>query len=345
MKTDEPLGWHLLALHNITFYHRLMRDIRQNILEGTFVEFYNKKRKELVMTDEENPPTPMAPEKPYKKDKRLSLGDYEVHDSGRGFASIRQKSSGEIMHSVNPPQEEARNLYVLPARIAERLKELDEVVIWDVGLGAAHNSMAVIHEFLDKDFKGKIRIVSFENDTDPLKLALRNAHFFPHLHHGAPHELLKNNKWVSPPGNIEWELFHGDFSHTFKGAPKPHVIFYDPFSLHTNVELWSEEAFARILYYCQGNEVQLLNYSASTAVRATLLAVGFYVGYGPATGPKSTTTVAFNNPELAKKLEMTLLGEEWLKRWEKSDAKVARTLSTRDEKEFEEKIRKHAQFK
>jgi queuine tRNA-ribosyltransferase len=249
------------------------------------------------------------------------------------------------MHSVNPPQEEARNLYVLPARIAERLKELDEVVIWDVGLGAAHNSMAVIHEFLDKDFKGKIRIVSFENDTDPLKLALRNAHFFPHLHHGAPHELLKNNKWVSPPGNIEWELFHGDFSHTFKGAPKPHVIFYDPFSLHTNVELWSEEAFARILYYCQGNEVQLLNYSASTAVRATLLAVGFYVGYGPATGPKSTTTVAFNNPELAKKLEMTLLGEEWLKRWEKSDAKVARTLSTRDEKEFEEKIRKHAQFK
>lgn len=294
MKTDEPLGWHLLAFHNITFYHRLMRDIRQNILEGTFLEFYNKKRKELVMTDEENPPTPVVPEKPYKKDKRLSLGDYEVHDSGRGFASIRQKSSGEIMHSVNPPQEEARNLYVLPARIDERLKELDEVVIWDVGLGAAHNSMAVIHEFLDKDFKGKIRIVSFENDTDPLKLALRNAHFFPHLHHGAPHELLKNNKWVSPAGNIEWELFHGDFSHTFKGAPKPHVIFYDPFSLHTNVELWSEEAFARILDYCQGNEVQLLNYSASTAVRATLLAVGFYVGYGPATGPKSTTTVAFN---------------------------------------------------
>lgn len=345
MKTDEPLGWHLLALHNITFYHRLMRDIRQNILQGTFLEFYNRKRKELVMSDEENPPTPMTPEKPYKKDKRLSLGDYEVHDSGRGFASIRQKSSGEVMHSVNPPQEEARNLYVLPSRVDQRLKELDEVVIWDVGLGAAHNSMAVIHEFLDKDFQGKIRIVSFENDTDPLKLALRNAHFFPHLHHAAPHELLKHNKWISPKGNIEWELFHGDFSHTFQGAPKPHVIFYDPFSIHTNVELWSEEAFARIFDYCRGNEVQLLNYSASTAVRATLLAVGFFVGYGPATGPKSTTTVGFNEANLAQKLEVTLLGEEWLKRWEKSDAKVARTLSKSDEKEFEEKIRGHEQFR
>lgn len=345
IKTDEPLGWHLLALHNITFYHRLMAEIRTSILGGTFLDFYNRKQKELVMSDEENPSTPMTPEKPYKKDKRLQLGDYEVHDSGRGFSSIRQKSSGEVMHSVNPPQEEARNLYVLPARLDERLKELDEVVIWDVGLGAAHNSMAVIHEFLNKDFTGKIRIVSFENDTDPLKLALRNAHAFPHLHHAAPHELLKNNKWVSLSGNIEWKIIQGDFSHTFQGAPKPHVIFYDPFSIHTNVELWSEEAFARIFEYCRGNEVQLLNYSASTAVRATLLAVGFTVGYGPATGPKSTTTVAFNEAVLAKKLGTTLLGEEWLKRWEKSDAKVARTLSKSDEKEFEEKIRRHSQFR
>jgi len=345
MKTDEPLGWHLLSFHNITFYHRLMREMRLSILNDTFLEFYNRKRKELVMSDEENPPTPMTPEKPYKKDKRRSLGDYEVHDSGRGFSSIRQKSSGEVMHSVNPPQEEARNLYVLPARIDERLKELDEVVIWDVGLGAAHNSMAVIHEFLNKDFTGKIRLLSFENDTDPLKLALRNSSFFPHLHHAAPNELLKFNKWLSPNGKIEWELIHGDFSHTFKGASKPHVIFYDPFSIHTNVELWSEEAFARIFEYCRGNEVQLLNYSASTAVRATLLAVGWTVGFGPATGPKSTTTVAYNESTLALRQEVTLLGEEWLKRWEKSDAKVARTLSKSDEKEFEEKIRRHPQFR
>ena len=344
MKTEEPLGWHLLTLHNITFYHKFMREMRQSILAGNFLDFYNRKRIELVMRDEENPPTPMKISNSQKKEKRLQLGDYEVHDSGRGFSSIRQISSGEVMHSVNPPQEEARNLYVMPARIDERLKELDEVVIWDVGLGAAHNSMAVIHEFLDKEFEGKIRIVSFENDTDPLKLALRNSHLFPHLHHAAPHELLKSNKWVSENGKIAWELVQGDFAQNFVGARKPHVIFYDPFSIHTNVELWSEEAFGRIFEYCQGNEVQLLNYSASTAVRATLLAVGFTVGYGPQTGPKSSTTVAFTDALLAKKLGISLLGEEWLSRWERSDAKVARTLSSSDEKEFEEKIRKHKQF-
>ena len=345
IKTDESLGWHLLSLHNITFYHRFMREIRASILNDTFLDFYNQKRLELVMSDQENPPQPPKLTNPLKREKRLQLGDYEVFEGGRGFSSIRQISSGEVMHSVNPPQEEARNLYMIPAQIDERLKELDEVVIWDVGLGAAHNSMAVIHEFLNKEFTGKIRIVSFENDTDPLKLALRNSNFFAHLHHAAPNELLKNNKWVSPKGNIEWELIQGDFSIKFHGAPKPHVIFYDPFSMNTNIELWSEEAFKKIFEYCRGNEVQLLNYSASTAVRATLLAVGFTVGYGPATGPKGTTTVAFNGASLAQKLGTSLLGEEWLKRWEKSDAKVARTLSKSDELEFEEKIRGHAQFR
>jgi queuine tRNA-ribosyltransferase len=344
MKTDEPLGWHLLSLHNITFYHRLMRQMRLSIISGNFLEFYNCKRSELVMTDQENPPRPMTSSRLIKRDKRRQLGDYEVVESDLGFSSIRQKSSGEVMHSVNAPEIEARNLYVLPARIEDRLISLDEIVIWDVGLGAAHNSMAVIHEFLIKDFTGKIRIVSFENDTDPLKLAVRNAPLFPHLHHSAPGDLIRSNKWISPKGNIEWELIQGDFVQTFQGAPKPHVIFYDPFSLHTNVELWSEETFQKIFNYCSENEVQLLNYSASTAVRATLLAVGFTVGYGPATGPKSTTTVAYNNPTLAHKQGVSLLGKEWLSRWERSDAKVAQTLRKSDEQEFQERIRRHFQF-
>jgi queuine tRNA-ribosyltransferase len=149
---------------------------------------------------------------------------------------------------------------------------------------------------------------------------------------------------VSAKGHIEWELIQGDFSHTYQSAPKPHVIFYDPFSLHTNVELWSEEAFERIFNHCRGQEVQLLNYSASTAVRATLLVAGFSVGYGPATGPKSSTTVAYNDPSLASKQGVTLLGEEWLQRWEKSDAKIPRGLMKSNELEFINKIRGHKQF-
>src|SRR6266446_8760494 len=37
--------------------------------------------------------------KKMKRDESSKLGDYEVHRAWEGFASIRQTSSGEIMHS------------------------------------------------------------------------------------------------------------------------------------------------------------------------------------------------------------------------------------------------------
>ena len=54
-KAEENLGWHLIALHNLTFYHRLMAEMRTAILDGTFAEFYRVKREELVRSDEGNP--------------------------------------------------------------------------------------------------------------------------------------------------------------------------------------------------------------------------------------------------------------------------------------------------
>src|SRR5205807_5501832 len=79
--------------------------------------------------------------------KLHTLGNYEVHTAWEGFASIRQISSGEIMHSRTPPMEEAQRLYIEQSNLAERLRlsESDApLVIWDVGLGAAANAMAAI---------------------------------------------------------------------------------------------------------------------------------------------------------------------------------------------------------
>ena len=127
IKADEVLGWHLISLHNLRFYHRLMSEMRESILANQFLKYYERKRIELVRTDEENPSTPFrAPVLPraVKRLERLkSLGDFDVHVSPRGFASIRQKSSGEIMHSVNPPAEEAQALYVEPSRLQDRLTQ------------------------------------------------------------------------------------------------------------------------------------------------------------------------------------------------------------------------------
>lgn len=55
IKTEESLGWHLLGLHNLTFYQNLMNKSRQAILEGNFESFYQIKRKELVREDQDFP--------------------------------------------------------------------------------------------------------------------------------------------------------------------------------------------------------------------------------------------------------------------------------------------------
>lgn len=221
IKAGEPLGWHLLSLHNLTFYHRLMSDIRSHILAGSFRQFYEQKRKDLVLVDEENVPTPVSLPKVSLKEKRLKLGDYEVHDSEKGFSSIRRISSGQTMHPANQSEIEDR-LYELSERHPELL-------IWDVRLGAAANAMAVIHAHL-KNPKGKLRIISFENDLDPLRLALKNAGAFPYLCHPAPQELLKQGEWSSSEHGIHWSLVHPDLIEKFEESQKPHLILNDPFS-------------------------------------------------------------------------------------------------------------------
>src|SRR5438552_9473683 len=100
-----------------------------------------------------------------KSDESFRLGDYEVHKAWEGFSSIRQISSGEIMHSRTDPMEEARQLYVEQARLAERSRALsaDPLILWDVGLGAAANAMAAIECYETAKSQRPLQIISFEN--------------------------------------------------------------------------------------------------------------------------------------------------------------------------------------
>jgi queuine tRNA-ribosyltransferase len=344
-KTEEVLGWHLLSRHNLAFYHRLMRNIRESILENRFLDLYRAQRELLVRSDEDHPSTPFQGPKPNRSDRRLVLGDYEVIRNPQGFSSIRQKSSGEVMHSVNPPDEEARRLYVEPSQIMERLKKHREVVIWDVGLGAAHNAMASIRELNGESEAGtKLKLVSFEIDLDPLRLAIRNAPRFPHLHHPAPSILLRDGAWMNPDQSIEWTLETGDFLSRLESAPSPDVIYYDPFSSKTDSSLWTFEAFKRLKAVLGDRRVRLMTYSHSTLVRSLLLHAGFFVGAGPASGPKSSTTVAFNTADEANE-SGCLLGQDWLERRARSDARYPPHWGEDRRREMDDRIHRHPQFR
>ena len=355
IKSEEVLGWHLLTVHNLTFYHRLMDEMRQAILRDRFLEYYEKQRLTLVRTDEENPSRPMK-QKAAKVSQPDRLGDYEVHTSPLGFSSVRQISSGEVMHSVNRPGDEAEKLYVdqscLSARLSDMAPATKELVIWDVGLGAATNAMAAVRCFErvcenGRNAVGPMRIVSFESDLDSLRLAARDPVRFPHLRHKAPHQFLKDGSWEHSTGLLRWELVEGDFLDTLGQAAVPDLIFYDPFSFKTDSALWTPKAFAKVFGSCGSHPTELYTYSCATSVRVALLASGYFVAEGVSSGPKTSTTIAFQNAAAAAahQLAPRLLGPEWLVRWGRSYSKIPDGLPAEQIPAFEKLIQEHPQFR
>lgn len=349
-KTKETLGWQLLGKHNIHFYHTLMREIRQSILEDRFMDLYEEKREFLHADDLDNPING-----PWRKPvKRPARGSYEIHTAREGFASILHVDSGEIMHSRTPPMEEAQRLYIDQSHLGERLAAGGDepLVIWDVGLGAAANAMAAIRCFEAQAEKGPVRpmqIISFENDLDSLRLAFEYNELFTYLRHSGPHGILKNGEWQSRqhPG-LSWVLIEGDFQEAMARAPHPpEVIFYDMFSGKTSGDQWTLEAFRRLFAACKGGGAELFTYTVSTASRAGLLVAGFHVARGRSTGAKTETTIAFTPAAMhggfADRHDM--LGEEWLAKWQRSAARVPSWLREDERESFEQAILGHPQFR
>lgn len=357
IKSSEMTGWQLLSTHNLNFYHCLMTDMRANILSGNFESYYHRMREILNRDDEENP-RGAVPEKNTRAGRGQKIGDYEMLTSSQGFVSIRQISSGEVMHSINNPAEEAKLLYVDQIRLGERLLSVEgstePLIIWDVGLGAATNAMAAIHcmESLIAVKSNNLRqmhITSFECDLDSMRVAIRNAARFKHLQHSAPSAILKRGRWEHSSGLIYWDLRQGDFLELFGQASVPNLIYYDPFSFKTDQSLWRAEVFEDLFRFCTAAQpavnggTLLITYSASTAVRAALLNAGFFVAPGAGTGPKENTTIASTIP-FSRDSEFKAFDDEWLDRWSRSGSRFPAGLPPDAEDVFAKRILSHPQF-
>lgn len=313
VKTCEPLSTQLLGAHNIYFYHQLMRNIREAILAGNFLSFYNEWRERLVQREViANENQPKVGRRPNRRP--MSLGDFELLIKTGHRDTIRHIPSQETFHPGEDPMREAKELYVDQSQVIGQLKnskEGEEIVVWDVGLGAAFNAMALVNavEEIKEECKGKIRLVSFEKDLDALRLALYHPARFTHLRHGGPHKILEGARYESQ--NLIWELVEGDFLDNIEKAPPADHIFYDPHSYKTDSPLWSVECFERIYKHNSQKMCALYNYTISTVMRARLLLAGFFVAHGEASLPKAETTAAYTQipPHLTR-----TLGTEWMER-------------------------------
>jgi queuine tRNA-ribosyltransferase len=324
-RVHESSGWQLLGLHNVHFYMQLMRKMREHILGGTWLAFYEAQRILLDARDSYGEAATHVT-RAARRRLRLKRGRYEVIvKDDIGF--IRDANSGEVMHPTADPAEEARLLYVEQSRLVERLRACTDgpLVVWDVGLGAAANAMAAILAVEGSaaiPAARRLMLVSFENDMDSLKLALDHPRWFKHLRHAAPRILLSDNRWTNGASTIDWLLLSGDFAVRKFDAPPPDIIFFDPFSFKTDGALWTLGAFRELAGVCSQKPTELYTYTYSTSIRAAMLAAGFYVAQGRGTGPKAQTTIGLSPCAAATPHGHELLGPEWLAKWRRSDAQA-----------------------
>ena len=236
-----------------------------------------------------------------------------------GARSLHSLEHGETFHPVVGPMAEAHGLHVEQSRLVERARECTRpFVIWDVGLGAGANAVAVLEALSDADCAARVELHSFDSTTEPFEFALRHAGELEYLlpWREPATRILQTGR--APAGAVEWHLHRGDFRE-FVRAPRaveaPDAILYDPYSPEVNPGMWTLEHFTH-LRACldESRPCTLTSYSRSTAVRVTLVLAGFFTGRGGAIGEKDQTTVAATHRGLlAQPLDV-----EWLGRVERS---------------------------
>jgi tRNA U34 5-methylaminomethyl-2-thiouridine-forming methyltransferase MnmC len=241
---------------------------------------------------------------------------FEIVTVQSGDRSLRSREFGETFHPVVGPMAEAVGLHVRQQRLVERATGAGgRFVIWDVGLGAAANAIAAIEAFAGRTDLGAVELHSFDLSDQALGFALGHAEELGYVapHTAAVRSLIERGAWSQAP--LQWRFHSGNFRETMALAPAPHAILYDPYSPQSNPEMWVLEHFTQLHARLAPDVPCLLtNYTRSTAVRATLLLAGFYVGHGHATGEKDQTTIATNTPALLEEP----LDEAWLARLRRS---------------------------
>ena len=275
---------------------------------------------------------------------------FQLKKQASGALALHNPETGETMHPGHGPWAEATGLYVsgsgLPALLTEARE--GEVVVFDVGLGGAANALAAISAWEELRGLGRrirpLRIVSFENDPEPLRFAIGNAEALGYLrgYEDVLEQLLRDGQWQREDGGIAWELRLGDFTSLIHEEPRrADVVFFDPFSPRTNPPMWSLATLEGV-FACRrpGGNCRLVTYSTAFGTRAALLLAGYYVGDCPGRDTSRMGTVAqthFSGLHLP-------LDRGWLGRWKRDRMPWPCLTPTTQHRQVREQLLGHPQW-
>jgi hypothetical protein len=238
--------------------------------------------------------------------------EFSLKKLANGLVTLRDESIGETFHPVIGAREEARRLYVDQTGLAAQWRDPKTQVkrVWDVGLGAAANAVAVVESWLEGEY-GDLCLESFDQDAEALCFALQQMagepESFAHLQGWDWDKLLGEGKLVLSKGKrkLVWNYHQGDFRCCYPSVvERPDLVMYDLYSALKCPELYTLKLWESLGDYQQGYPCLIVLHTRSTAVRVTLLLAGWYVGVGTGLGEKEETTLVSNDlAQLTKPLD------------------------------------------
>jgi S-adenosyl-L-methionine-dependent methyltransferase len=279
------------------------------------------------------------------------MSDFELVVTTAGAVSIRNNVVNEIMHNPVGPWREANDLYIDQSDLRGIMESpgSEDLVLFDVGLGAASNAIAAIDAVIKLPVAPirKLHVVSYENNLELLRFTIQHADAFEHLRGYADvlQKLLDVRYWSSPCGRIKWDLKEGDFQQLMgRERLVPDLVFYDPYSPAVNQDMWTLKAFKNLFACCtpanSHKQVAIYTYSVSTPVRSAMLLAGFYVGHGRPTGLKKETTQFATDASLIHRP----LGLEWFGRWVRSQNQWPFDVDDDSREDARENLQRHPQM-
>lgn len=241
-----------------------------------------------------NPSTPIPGPAPTTAGK--SGIRYSLVAARDGSTTLRDDRLNETFHPELGMSEEIRLLLDQP-EVAP--PDSPDWVVWDLGLGAGGMAAGILRHAVS--WPCGVDLHSFDIRWDAFDLARTSS--MPHLA-GLPCGSLRRDgkaEWQEQGTLRRWTMHLGDLPDLMESSPPgslptPDLAVVDLHSPESQPELWTLSFWQNVHRHTSGKPGLFLFHTRSTAVRATLLLAGFYVGKGRALGKKEETTLACTVP-------------------------------------------------
>lgn len=207
-----------------------------------------------------------------------------------GSQTLFSQEYSENYHSSSGALQEAFSKFCEPCKISE-LAQRGAINILDIGFGLGYNILAARHMAKRVNSACTLNITSLEKEV--LSPQILNTITVPQ-EYSADYELVKKaaKSLICEEKNLKIKLLEGDARKTITKLNSPFdAVFFDPFSVKKNPEMWSVDFF-REIGRKMTDEARLATYSASTPVRCGLIEAGFMIGPAPGDGIKKEGTLA-----------------------------------------------------